>query len=52
MKILVTGSTGFIGSQLCRALTAEGHAGARLPPPLQPAATYWKTWKWSTPWVT
>lgn len=25
MKILVTGSTGFIGSQLCRALTAEGH---------------------------
>ncbi len=25
MKILVTGSTGFIGSQLCRALVAEGH---------------------------
>lgn len=25
MKILVTGSTGFIGSQLCRALVAQGH---------------------------
>lgn len=25
MKILVTGSTGFIGSQLCRALVQEGH---------------------------
>ncbi|TLN22717.1 NAD-dependent epimerase/dehydratase family protein, partial [bacterium] len=25
MRILVTGSTGFIGSQLCRALVAQGH---------------------------
>jgi dihydroflavonol-4-reductase len=26
MNVLVTGSTGFIGSQLCRALIVEGHA--------------------------
>ena len=25
MKVLVTGSTGFIGAQLCRALIAQGH---------------------------
>ena len=38
MLILVTGSTGFVGSQLCRALAARGHRVRASPPPHQLAA--------------